>query len=108
MGEHSCRNCSPHQRQTGIRHVASKEPSGKSYSLQSTHVLHQRPFSTTKKGLEKVNLIMKHEPELRSLVEPWSMGAIYETLSAEGTFFKYCRKLKEAVYKDEKDLAPVR
>jgi hypothetical protein len=29
---------------------------------------------------------MKHEPELRSWMEPWSMGAIYETHSARGPF----------------------
>jgi hypothetical protein len=42
-----------------------------------------------KKGLERENLIMKHEPGLRSWMELWSMGAIYETHSAGGTFFKY-------------------
>jgi hypothetical protein len=35
------------------------------------------------------------------------MGAIYEMHNAGGPFFKYCRKLKETVYKDKKDLALV-
>ena len=50
---------------------------------------------------------MKYEPELRSWMEPWSMGAIYEMHSAGETFLKYYRKLKEAAYKDKKDLALV-
>jgi hypothetical protein len=40
-------------------------------------------------------------------MELWSMGAIYEMHSAGEPFFKHYRKLKEAVYKDKKDLALV-
>lgn len=54
--------------------------------------------------LLRLNTLMKHEPELRSWMEPWSIGAIYEMYKAGETFFKYYRKFKEAVYKDKKEL----
>jgi len=54
--------------------------------------------------LRRLNLIMKHEPELRSWMEAWSIGAVYEMYSAGERFFKYYRKLREAVYKDKKEL----
>jgi predicted RNA-binding protein len=58
--------------------------------------------------LQRLNLIMKHEPDLRSWMEAWSIGAIYEMYKAGETFFKYYRGLREAVYKDKKELELVR
>ena len=54
--------------------------------------------------LKRLNLIMKHEPDLRSWMEAWSIGSVYEMYQAGEKFFKYYRKLKEAVYKDKKEL----
>lgn len=47
---------------------------------------------------------MRHEPELRSWMEAWSIGSVYEMYRAGEKFFHYYRKLKEAVYKDKKEL----
>jgi len=47
---------------------------------------------------------MKHEPDLRSWMEAWSIGSVYEMYKSGETFFKYYRKFKEAVYKDKKVL----
>jgi predicted RNA-binding protein len=54
--------------------------------------------------MERLNRIMKHEPELRSWMEAWSIGAVYEMYSAGEKFFRYYRRLKEAVYKDKREL----
>jgi hypothetical protein len=51
---------------------------------------------------------MKHEPDLRSWMEAWSIGAIYEMYSAGETFFKYYLKLRESVYIDKKELELVK
>ena len=56
------------------------------------------------KDLIRLNSLMKHEPELRSWMEAWSIGSVYEMYKAGETFFKYYRKFKEAVYKDKKAL----
>jgi len=58
--------------------------------------------------LNRLNLIMKHEPELRSWMEAWSIGSIYEMYQAGGKFFKYFRKLKESVYKDKIELGLIK
>jgi len=58
--------------------------------------------------LKRLNSIMKHEPDLRSWMEAWSIGSIYEMYQAGGKFFKYFRKLKEAVYKDKKELGLIK
>jgi len=58
--------------------------------------------------LKRLNLLMKHEPELRSWMEAWSVGSIYEMYSAGEKFFKYYRKLREAVYKDKRELKLVK
>lgn len=55
--------------------------------------------------LQRLNLIMKHEPDLRSWMEAWSIGSIYEMYTSGEKFFNYYRKLREAVYKDKKELA---
>lgn len=54
--------------------------------------------------MQRLNDIMKHEPELRSWMEAWSIGAIYEMYKAGETFFEYFHKLHEAVYKDKVEL----
>ena len=54
--------------------------------------------------MARLNSLMKHEPELRSWMEAWSLGAIYEMYLAGETFFHYYRHLNEAVYKDKKEL----
>ena len=54
--------------------------------------------------LARLNNLMKHEPDLRSWMEAWSIGSVYEMYKAGETFFKYYRKFKEAVYKDKKAL----
>ena len=54
--------------------------------------------------IPRLNLLMKHEPELRSWMEAWSIGSIFEMYSAGEKFFNYYRKLKEAVYKDKTEL----
>lgn len=54
--------------------------------------------------MPRLNALMKHEPELRSWMEAWSIGAIYEMYKAGETFFRYYRRLNEAVYKEKKEL----
>ena len=56
------------------------------------------------KDLIRLNTIMKHEPDLRSWMEAWSIGSIYEMYNSGEKFFKYFRRLKESVYKDKKEL----
>ncbi len=51
--------------------------------------------------LTRLNSLMKHEPDLRSWMEAWSIGAVFQMFKAGETFFKYYRKFKEAVYKDK-------
>lgn len=58
--------------------------------------------------LKRLNILMKHEPELRSWMEAWSIGAIYEMYKAGEKFFKYYRQLREAVFKDKKELELIR
>jgi predicted RNA-binding protein len=55
--------------------------------------------------LKRINLIMKHEPDLRSWMEAWSIGSIYEMFKAGEKFFYYYHKLRESTYKDKKELA---
>ena len=57
--------------------------------------------------LRRVNSIMKFEPDLRSWMEAWSMGAVYHVYTSGQGFFTYYRQLIEAVYKDKKDLSLV-
>ena len=54
--------------------------------------------------LSRLNLLMRHEPDLRSWMEAWSIGSIYEMYTAGEKFFAYYRKLREAIYKDKKEL----
>lgn len=54
--------------------------------------------------LQRLNLIMKHEPDLRSWMEAWSIGSVYEMYTSGEKFFNYYRKLREAIYKDKKEL----
>jgi hypothetical protein len=54
--------------------------------------------------LQRLNLLMKHEPDLRSWMEAWSIGAICEMYKAGVTFFKYYTILRESIYKDKKEI----
>jgi predicted RNA-binding protein len=54
--------------------------------------------------LQRLNSIMEYEPDLRSWMEAWSIGSIYEMYTAGERFFNYYRKLREAIYKDKKEL----
>ena len=58
----------------------------------------------TESEMQRLNALMKHEPELRSWMEAWSIGAIYEMYINGETFFHYYRHLNEAVYKEKKEL----
>jgi predicted RNA-binding protein len=59
---------------------------------------------TLESEMQRLNTLMKHEPELRSWMEAWSIGAIYEMYVNGETFFHYYRHLNEAVYKEKKEL----
>ena len=54
--------------------------------------------------MARLNTILKHEPDLRSWMEAWSVGSIYEMYTSGEKFFYYFRQLKEAIYKDKKEL----
>jgi predicted RNA-binding protein len=54
--------------------------------------------------MPRLNAIMKHEPDLRSWMDAWSIGSIYEMYVSGETFFHYYRHLNEAVYRDKKEL----
>lgn len=60
------------------------------------------------KDLDRLNSIMKHEPDLRSWMEAWSIGSIYEMYQAGEKFFQYYRRLKESVYKEKRELELVK
>ena len=55
-------------------------------------------------GLKRLNDLMRHEPDLRSWMDAWSIGAVYEMYTAGERFFGYYRRLIEAVYKDKREL----
>jgi len=54
--------------------------------------------------MNRLNQLMKHEPELRSWMEAWSIGAVYKMYMAGENFFRYYRQLKEAIYKEKNEL----
>ncbi len=58
--------------------------------------------------MKRLNSIMQFEHDLRSWMEAWSIGAVYEMYVAGGDFFKYYRHLIESIYKDKKELELVR
>lgn len=58
--------------------------------------------------LDRLNLIMKHEPDLRSWMEAWSVGAVCEMYTAGKSFYKYYHQLIESIYKDKKELELVK
>lgn len=60
------------------------------------------------KDLARLNSLMQFEPDLRSWMEAWSIGAVYEMYKTGKGFFKYYRQLIEAVYKDKKELELVK
>jgi hypothetical protein len=57
-----------------------------------------------KDELKRLNDLMRHEPELRSWMDAWSIGAVYEMYASGERFFGYYRRLIEAVYKDKREL----
>lgn len=56
------------------------------------------------KDLTRLNSIMKHEPDLRSWMDAWSIGSIFKMYQSGEKFFKYYRRLRESVYKDKNEL----
>jgi predicted RNA-binding protein len=54
--------------------------------------------------IARLNQIMKHEPDLRSWMEAWSIGAVYTMYMAGERFFAYYKQLKESTYKDKSEL----
>jgi predicted RNA-binding protein len=58
--------------------------------------------------LQRLNQLMNYEPDLRSWMETWSIGAIYEMYKAGETFFRYYRSLMESIYKEKKELELVK
>jgi predicted RNA-binding protein len=57
---------------------------------------------------KRLNSLMRFEPDLRSWMEAWSIGAVYDLYMAGEAFFKYYRQLIEAVYKEKKELELIR
>lgn len=51
--------------------------------------------------MNRLNQLMKHEPELRSWMEVWSIEAVYKMYTSGEKFFGYYKQLKEAIYKDK-------
>ena len=58
--------------------------------------------------LRRLNSLMRFEHDLRSWMEAWSIGAVYDLYMAGEAFFKYYRQLIEAVYKEKKELELIR
>ena len=54
--------------------------------------------------MKRLNAIINYDPELRNWLEAWSIGAVCEMYDAGKLFFNYFHKLREAVYKDKKEL----
>ena len=58
--------------------------------------------------MRRLNTLMKHEPDLRSWMEAWSIGAVYEMYKAGEVFFEYSKKLTSATYQDKTELSLVK
>jgi len=54
--------------------------------------------------MKRLNAIINYDPELRNWIEAWSIGAVLEMYNAGKLFFNYFHKLREAIYKDKKEL----
>jgi predicted RNA-binding protein len=54
--------------------------------------------------LPRLNGLMRYEPDLRSWMEAWSIGAVFEMYVAGELFFGYYRRLIEAIYKDKREI----
>lgn len=54
--------------------------------------------------LDRLNKLMRHEPELRSWMESWSIGAVYNMYTTGEKFFRYYKQLRESVYKEKVNL----
>ncbi|MFC1639227.1 EVE domain-containing protein, partial [Gemmatimonadota bacterium] len=48
------------------------------------------------KDMDRLNSLIEHEPDLRSWMEAWSIGAVYEMYRTGERFFNYYRRLIEA------------
>lgn len=75
---------------------------------------HARKFNYRKvimvmmdKDLNRLNKMMKHEPELRNWMDIWSIGAVYEMYKSGERFFKYYRRLRDSSYREKTDLSLV-
>lgn len=55
--------------------------------------------------LDRLNKLMRHEPELRSWMESWSIGAVYNMYTTGEKFFRYYKQLRESVYKEKANLS---
>lgn len=58
--------------------------------------------------MTRLNTLMRHEPDLRSWMEAWSIGAIYEMYMASETFFNYYRRFIQASYAEKQELELVK
>jgi predicted RNA-binding protein len=54
--------------------------------------------------LQRLNSLMRHEPELRSWMDAWSIGAVYKMYKSGEKFFRYYKQLRESVYKEKNQL----
>ncbi len=57
--------------------------------------------------LERLNKMMKHEPDLRNWMDTWSIGAVYEMYKSGEQFFKYYKKLRDSSYREKSKLSLV-
>ena len=72
---------------------------------------HARKFNFRKviivlrqRDMRRLNTLMRHEPDLRSWMEAWSIGSIYEMYMASETFFGYYRRFIQAAYEEKQEL----
>ncbi|MFQ5951122.1 MAG: EVE domain-containing protein [Candidatus Geothermarchaeales archaeon] len=61
-----------------------------------------------RKDLDRLDKLLRYEPELRSWLEPWSIGAVYDMYVGGKQFFSYYRRLIESTWKQKPDLEMVR
>lgn len=54
--------------------------------------------------LDRLNKIMKHELELKSWMDAWAIGAIYEMYKSGKIFFEYYKNLRDSTYEEKTEL----
>jgi len=54
--------------------------------------------------MHRLNSLMRHELELRSWMDAWSIGAVYKMYRSGEKFFKYYKRLRESVFKEKSEL----